>query len=150
MGWGEEISTLDWKARALKAEKELADLKADISHRTYKLTSTISGEEILGSILLDDDRLWQQLNDGFGIILAPVLNPVTHNLQWIHTFRIRQEINEWCNYYPKQEKVDPVVAMCVAYDLTKPAPWEQMDTMYTVKEDRPKRFKWLRNLFNKE
>lgn len=116
MPWGEP-APINWKARAEKAEAELVALKITLAHRRYTLTSTISGEEVLGSILLEDDRLWQQLNDGFGVMLAPVMNPVTHGLRWINAFRPRQEMNEWCNYYPPKDKVDPAMAIALASEF---------------------------------
>jgi len=105
MPWGEP-TPIDWQARAEKAEAELRNLKTSIGTSTYKLTSTIDGGGVLGTIHLEDDRLCNQLNDGFGVMLAPVLHPLTNNLRWIHTFRPRQEMDEWVSYYPPKEEAE--------------------------------------------
>ncbi len=117
----------------------------------FLLVSSRDGLEVLGSIVLEDQRLFNRVNCGMEVLLKPVMHPETHRIRWIEVVYIRQDPEHPPVYHPSRKpRVDPVVATLLAYDLTKPAAWEQMDTMYTIKEDRPKRFKWLRNLFNKE
>ena len=117
----------------------------------FLLVSSRDGIEVIGSIVLEDQRLFNRVSCGMEVLLKPVMHPETHNIRWIEVVYIRQDPEHPPVYHPSRKpRVDPVVAALLAYDLTKPAAWEQMDTMYTIKEDRPKRFKWLRNLLNKE
>ena len=103
MPWGEP-APIDWRARAEKAEAELRNLKTSMGTSRFKVVSTNSGVEILGDINLDDARLCNELHDGFGVMLAPVIHPETCNLRWVQAVYVRQRVNEWVSYYPPKEE----------------------------------------------
>lgn len=112
--WGEP-QPINWRARAEKAEAELEHLKSCVGTNTFKIVADIKGKEILGSINIESDNLFNSLSSGFECIIAPVLHPTSHNIRWIQVLPVRlNQLNE-VKYYPTRKTVDTAVAMMLVY-----------------------------------
>lgn len=133
MGLGEEVPTLDWKARALKAEDELAQWH---------------GVQFV-------DRLLDSLGAHAETVAAAVERAEKAEVE-LEQIK-KNNVDFWISHNPTMTKVDPAMVMAMiygpwsestkdeppythTYDLSVPASWELMDTW--PKESRL--MNWLR------
>lgn len=135
----------------------------------FLLVSSRDGIEVIGSIVLEDQRLFNRVSCGMEVLLKPVMHPETHNIRWIEVVYIRQDPEHPPVYHPAvKPKVDSVIAIHLGYEALKDTlegpphtrkmvqiledkpDWVHMGPSYTFEKEKPRIFKWLRNLFNKE